>query len=254
MRGRACIVVAVGCAWLVLAAAPAAEAQLLPPAPKIGEDRGVTIKRAGRTLVVSFRRSAARRFRYIAGRRVVVECIRLPRRRSGSVIESELEVNQLAPRKRRPFRLPGIPRRPIDYCEVRAPSRAVRRNGRKRRSAARDLATVALTPAGATFLDERDRAIALLAVLVVASLEDGDGGTQTYPTTQSFVARSDGIAVALDSPQATPPPRRVGYWSDGAEHAAFVVLSSAGRRLYIEVDTDERISTNVARYLPFLPR
>ena len=53
----------------------------------------------------------------------------------------------------------------------------------------------------------------------------------------------------LASPADTPPPGTVGYYSDGAEHAAAVTLSAAGRRLFIEVDADDVLRTNVARYL-----
>ena len=55
--------------------------------------------------------------------------------------------------------------------------------------------------------------------------------------------------MALTSPSDTPPPGSVGYYSDGAQHAAAVVLSAAGRRLFVEVDADDVLRTNVARYL-----
>jgi hypothetical protein len=55
--------------------------------------------------------------------------------------------------------------------------------------------------------------------------------------------------VALASPADTPPPGSVGYYSDGARHAAAVVLSAAGRRLFVEVDADDVLRTNVAMYL-----
>ena len=161
-----------------------------------------------------------------------------------SSIEESISVIQMAPRRRRPFRVPAVGAKRIDYCEVVAPSRRIRRNGRSRRTLRRELATVALTTAGVKFLDERTRALTLFVVLELA---EGSGGA--YPTTERFVGGSDGAVVALDSPQATPPPRRVGYWSDGTEHAAVVALSSAGRRLYVEVDTDDRISTNVLGYV-----
>jgi len=253
MSERAWIGITAGCAWLVLACAPAAQAQLLAPAPRIGVDRGVTIERAGRTLVVSFKQGAARRYRYIAGREVAVECTKLPRNSPSLEISDGFSVIRPAPRTRRRFRLPGIPSGRIDYCEVRAPSRTVRRNGRKVRTEELELASVALTSEGVKFLDERNRAVILFAVFLLAGLQAEQAGKQTYPTIQEFVPRSRGAAVGLDSPQATPPAGRVGYWSDGTEHAAVVVLSSSGRRLYIEVDADDRISTNVAGYLPFWP-
>ena len=55
--------------------------------------------------------------------------------------------------------------------------------------------------------------------------------------------------MALAQPSDTPPPRTIGYYSDGVKHAALVVLSASGRRLFIEVSADRTLYTNVAEYL-----
>ena len=54
--------------------------------------------------------------------------------------------------------------------------------------------------------------------------------------------------VSLAGPREAPPPGKVGYYSDRAEHVAVVALSRSGRRLFIEIDRDV-VSTNVAGYV-----
>jgi hypothetical protein len=55
--------------------------------------------------------------------------------------------------------------------------------------------------------------------------------------------------VALPTPADTPPAGSIGYDSDGAQHAATVVVSATGRRLFLEYDADRVIRTNVLEYL-----
>ena len=57
-----------------------------------------------------------------------------------------------------------------------------------------------------------------------------------------------GYLVPLAGPTETPPPKTVGYWSDGAQHFAVVGLSTSGRRLFIEYEGDV-LHTNVAGYI-----
>jgi hypothetical protein len=57
-----------------------------------------------------------------------------------------------------------------------------------------------------------------------------------------------GAVVALATPSDTPAGKAVGYFSDCAQHAATVVVSASGRRLFVELEGDV-LHTNVARYL-----
>ncbi len=57
------------------------------------------------------------------------------------------------------------------------------------------------------------------------------------------------VVVQLSAPGDTPPPKRIGYYSDGREHLALVILSASGKRLFIEVSAGDVLSTNVAAYL-----
>jgi hypothetical protein len=99
-------------------------------------------------------------------------------------------------------------------------------------------------------VDEQLRAGALLTVLTLATDRNGQ-----FRSPDEFIASRKGRAAArwpivpLSSPSETPPAGSMGYYSDGAEHAAVVVLSEAGRRLFVELDADEVLHTNVAKYL-----
>ena len=55
--------------------------------------------------------------------------------------------------------------------------------------------------------------------------------------------------VELPGPSDTPPAGSIGYYSDGAQHVAAVVLWASGRRLFFEADVDHAIHTNVVEYL-----
>jgi hypothetical protein len=54
--------------------------------------------------------------------------------------------------------------------------------------------------------------------------------------------------VALGAPSDTPPAGAVGYYSDGAQHAAAVVLSASGKRLFLEQNGDV-LHMNIAKYI-----
>lgn len=109
---------------------------------------------------------------------------------------------------------PGV----LDYCTVDR-VRHIGKNG----STDNTVARVSLTPAGAVYVDESERASALRRLLQKAHTASG------Y---QPVAALGAGV-VALDSPDATPPAGQTGYWTDGT-HAAVVTLSAAGRRLLIQ--------------------
>ena len=164
--------------------------------------------------IVSLRFSPAA-FRQVAGRRVVIACTQVGPDRPGLTWEAVGSEAFRMPKRRRVVR--RYVGRNYDYCTLRL--------GRQR------LVTFATSDRGEVLVDEQYRAILLEVAL----------------TGQS--ARSAPGVVPLASPADTPPPGSVGYYTDGAEHAAAVTLSAAGRRLFIEVETDDVLHTNVARYL-----
>jgi hypothetical protein len=111
-------------------------------------------------------------------------------------------------------------------------------------------ANAAITTAGATWIDERQRATAMLDLLVASA------PSTTYATIGQMVALGDGDVVALPGPDATPPPGKIGWWSQGRA-MALVTLSAAGRRLLIQDLGGGMLRTNVLDALiawsPFAP-
>jgi hypothetical protein len=113
-------------------------------------------------------------------------------------------------------------RRQLDACDAREATRVVAR--------------AALDPAGAIWVDEAPRALALRDLLSRARAAVG------YRPTAAMVG---GAVVALDGPAATAPAGQLGYWSDGAAHAVAVTTSAGGRRLAIEDLGDGLLRTDV---------
>jgi hypothetical protein len=90
-----------------------------------------------------------------------------------------------------------------------------------------------------------------MTFLVVIDLAFDERGFAEYPTAEQVLARFPrfrGHLVPLPGPDDTPPPKTIGYWSDGAAHVGVVGLSTAGRRLFIEYEGDV-LHTNVSGYI-----
>jgi hypothetical protein len=111
----------------------------------------------------------------------------------------------------------GAPLPAFDACEI---ERIDKKSSNT--SVTTPVAQVALTPAGATWVDESTRAVALHELLVRAH------GAQGYAPAAAVAG-----VVALPAPGATPPAGQTGYWTDGTR-ATVVSVSAAGRRLMIE--------------------
>ena len=214
---------AVGAVLLVSVALPAAA----PAVTQIPPDGGVT----GRLVeggIVSLRFSPAA-FRKVAGKRVVIACTEMGDHRGPGVYSEGIgsEAFRMPERRRVVRRYVG---RNYDYCTLR----------RKRQH----IVTFATSDRGAVVVDEQYATSSLMTILLVAV-----GDTDRYRTPAELTAETPFPFTALASPADTPPAGSVGYYSDGALHAAAVVLSSAGRRLFVEVDADDVLRTNVTRYL-----
>jgi hypothetical protein len=236
--------------------APSAGAQTvqLP----VGEADGVRIVRDNTgALVVVFTPSAARLWRRVAGRRVSVVCERGPDPDpDGGFVTIEGGTTFRAPKRGRRLRT-GDLTRGMDSCEVWLERRAVRRDGKRLHLGRTLIVAIPLTQRGAVRLDERTRARALGALLgIAAALPGREGEFERYATPAELVAYLPVLRrplrlslVALASPSDTPPAGSIGYYSDGAQHVAAVVLSASGRRLFLEADVDEVIRTNVLKYI-----
>jgi hypothetical protein len=219
-----------------------AEAQL-----PVGEADGVRIVRERGALVVVFTQRAARLYRRVAGKRVSVLC--------AEFVEDGLNsggITLRAPKQRRPLRT-GDLTRGLDYCRVWLAARTVRRNGERQRRSRELIVSIPLTQRGAVFLDEQGKAFDLQGLLLLAGLLAEERNSNNWPTATELLEertrRSSGPGiVALTSPTETPPGGAIGYYSDGQQHVAAVIVSASGRRLFVEHEADV-LHTNVAGYI-----
>jgi hypothetical protein len=240
---------------LVLLGAPStAAAQTQLP---VGEADGVRIVRVHGAIVVVFTQRAAKLYRRIAGRLVRVDCtgpLDDPPATTGGdralTGEASGGVKMLAPKRGRRLAT-GDLTRGMDYCRVWLAARTVRRNGERQRIGPRLIVSVPLTQTGAVFLDEQSKALRLVQVLIAASLVTEQEHVVGWPTYE--LLRGSGFRklgkrfVSLASPTDTPPAGAVGYYSHGRD-VAVAILSSSGRRLFIESAGDV-LSTNVGNYV-----
>jgi hypothetical protein len=193
-----------------------------------GEEQGVTVERGSQGSVIRFAKRAAKVYRRIAGRRVVVGCSTVRANGGGFVVEGGSSGVMRAPRKGR--RIRTLDRSRSDFCSVRL-------------RVSRELVALApLTGNGRTYIDEL-QTVGLL--LIVPELGDPDG--EVPPSTALVLERGRGLIVALDGPEGTPPAGKVGYWTDGVRFVT-AALTAAGRRLFFDDERDV-IRTNVLPYL-----
>jgi hypothetical protein len=244
-------------AILLLLVAPSAGADATLP---VGEANGVRIERQRGAIVVVFTKRAARLYRRMAGKLVSVSCTEfVDGEGPGFSGTNSGEVTVRAPKRRRPLRT-GDATRGLDYCRVWLPARTVKRGPGRARQPRRLIVSIPLTQRGAVFLDEQSKAFDLLRILLFVAIEAERRNWDGYPTAAELLeaiaesARPRRIAgqhgiVALGSPTDSPPAGAIGYYGDGQQHAAVVILSASGRRLFFEVEPDSVIHTNVAGYI-----
>jgi hypothetical protein len=243
MRGAGTAVVTALLLALIVPSAGAAQAPL-----PVGEADGVRIVRERGALVVVFTQRAEKLRRKLAGKRVNVACVEFLEdgTRSGG--------NPLRmPKRARRLRTGDLSR--PDYCRLWLAARTVRRNGERERLRRKLIVSIPLTQEGAVFLDEQFNAIGMLALLTVSEFAAEDRGRSGFLTAAELLElaadarpRAGPALVELAAPSDTPPPDTVGYYSDGAKHAAVVVLSASGKRLFLEYNGDV-LHTNIAKYL-----
>lgn len=182
--------------------------------------------------VITFKGSRGRQlFRGVAGREIILSCQPAQLDPTSSLV-SEDQDDFVAPKRGGKLRaiLEG------DWCEL-----LLARKHHKDKS----VVAVAITPVGAVFLDERLRAVLVDGFVTAASIDAKSGH---YPTTQEFVADLHAPVIALTNPADPVPPGKYGFYSDGAQHVEAVGVTSAGKRLFEDVNGDV-VSTNVFGYL-----
>lgn len=224
---------------LVPAAAQAADLPL--------EQQGVRAQNTSNGVKIVFGPKAKGLYKKIAGRKVTIECATVPPT-DGPVLgrDSEndgLSASLVAPKQRRPLRLGERGRTRYDTCEVQARRTKKRKGGSEEVRIVLDLA-LPLTQRGAVFLDEREVATVLEFALALFAPRKGQ---TNYRTTDEVRGRID-QAFVLEDPSGTPPPRFVGLYSDGVQHAAVVAVTASGRRVFIDVNGDA-LTSNLSTVL-----
>jgi hypothetical protein len=241
---------------LVLLAATSGTAGAAGPLPT-GESQGVRITwKHGGAMVVVFGKRSNGLYRRIAGRKVTVSCWHL----SPHGVSDGGGVTFRAPKRGRVLKTGDVVR-DWDYCRVWRASYVRRGNNTRIHHSREPIVAIPLTQRGAVYLDEHARAYGLFVLLVIA---DGDGPPSQGPfdPAQQVIDRTGGFLrfvpgiwpgrhrlVALTAPDQTPPAGALGYFNGGPEHAAAVVLSASGRRLFLERMPNDVLHTNVSRYV-----
>jgi hypothetical protein len=116
----------------------------------------------------------------------------------------------------------------------------------------RSLVDIPVTQDGAIYLDERRTMQTLGNAGYIAASDSADTGRTTFAPTEELVSDYNrgnlGTAVALATPDETPPPGKLGIFSDGAHHFEAVKLTTRGRRLFYDIN-GEILTTNGQTYL-----
>jgi hypothetical protein len=227
---------------LGLVLAPATASAQLP----VGEAHGVRVVRERGAIVVIFTERAAKLYKRIAGKLVSVSCTEITQDGANTG-----EVTMRAPLRRGKLAT-GDLTRGMDYCRVWRPRHTIKRHGHKVRVSREVIVSVPLTQQGAVFLDEESTTRQMLSIEFMAGVVQERLKLTGHPTYDQIVKEVPQLArvvVALAAPGDSPPPGKVGYYSDGLEHVAVVAISASGRRLFVEVAADDVFSTNVLPYL-----
>jgi hypothetical protein len=170
-----------------------------------------------RQLVLTFDDSAAELYRRIAGRWLIVGCIRFDRHPRPFELSAGGTSMQRAPHRRRP--IPVVFNRRYDVCTVGV------QHGRRTTV----LTRIPLTALGAERLDERNTAVIVVAAVRLLA-------TPERPSAATVAAQLHGVALA--DPAQVPPPGVLGVYSDGAEHVYAAQASRAGELLFVELEGD----------------
>ena len=200
-------------------------------------------------LLVVFTQRAERLRRRLAGKLVTMVCTEFL---EDGIAEGEYTLR--VPRRGRRINT-GDLTRGIDYCSIYPTARTVRRGSERLRIRRRLVVSVPLTQTGAVHLDQQGKARTLFVLLALAEAIDQERNSG-YPTAAELFEAVPGLrprparrpVVALESPADTPESGAIGYYSDGDQHVAGVIVSKSGRRLFIEHEGDV-LHTNVAAHL-----
>jgi hypothetical protein len=222
MRRSATVIIAAAVTVGLAGTAPAAVQRV-----EYGPPQGVRATATGKTVEIRFTGASATFGKAHAGRPVVVTCAAHPvpglaftGPDADDAVDDALDglatvrVAADGASVRATFK-----RAPGDACEIHGLENPALPSS--------EIARAALTPAGATWIDEETLGTRMVDLAYAAS------PSGTYRTAADVVALGGGNVVALDTPDATPPAGKLGYWSHGRA-VSFVATSAAGRHLVLQ--------------------
>ena len=230
---------------LALLAPAAAHAQSQTDLP-VGESHGVRLVDDHGGLVLIFSHRSAKLRERINSRYAWMECSEL-----GDGITNGFGGNLDVSRHGRRVSL-GFDSSNVDYCRFFLRAHTVKRHGSRHHVARRPLFSISLTQAGAVYLDEESKAQKMFTVGLLAWFVKEEQKLPGYPSYAQLLQEYPKLAkVVVQLPAAgdTPPPKRIGYYSDGQEHIALAIVSGSGKRLFIEQSAGDVVSTNVLAHL-----
>lgn len=226
--------------------APAGATAQSPADLPVGQAHGVRLVHDHGSLVLVFSHRAAKLRDRFNSTYAWMECTEV-----GEVFSGSCGGNLDVPPRGRRFST-GFGMRGADFCRFFLRAHTVKRHGHRVRVPRRTLVSIPLTQSGAVYLDEESHAAAMFELVLIASLTKVDQKLPGYPTYAQLIQKVPKLAkvvLELAAPGDSPPPNRIGYYSDGQEHIAVVTLSTPGKRLFLEESAGDVLSTNVAAYL-----
>ncbi|MDQ6821807.1 MAG: hypothetical protein M3076_15975 [Actinomycetota bacterium] len=236
----------------LLLAAPAAGAV---PALHTGSTRNVRILHLGHgQLSVALTRAGRKRFAVLmrAGYALDATCTRLSKSVQGFSQGSSSEAAEEGPGPNGRPTYHTLLDRHADFCDIGRVRLSVTRGSFSSEQVTGPLLdSIALSQKGAAFLDEDRLTSTLFGVLEVAIGDAQRRPDGLFPPAGQFAAGlrfSRLRVIALVTPDASPPPGIIGFYSDGANHAEAVGISTLGRRLFIDSNAAV-LSTNAAEHL-----
>jgi hypothetical protein len=203
---------------------------------------GVTIEVGAKQTTLRFTSSAKAIYDQYRNRGIWLQCVLIEEKPDGSF--GDTTAVSIRVKVRRVIRV-RLQRPPGGFSYCRLSRSAAFYDSR------RELVAIPLGRVGRLYLNERDTALLVFGLMGGAYAADGDGWRYVSPA--EFAARFSGSYTIeqLSSPDASPSPGAIGYWSDVHKHALVAKLTSRGTRFFLEMDNGV-MSTNTVAYLRYV--
>ena len=234
---------------LALLAPASASAQTPPAKLPVGHAKGVRLVLDHGSIVLIFGNRAHKLRQRINSPHAWIDCTDFAD--AGEEFGTGFGGNLDGPARGRRFNT-GIEGRGADYCRVYLRAHTVERRHSRTRTPRIILFSIPITQAGAVYLDEEAGTRRMLKASVFIAVTMDKLKLSSYPTYAQILQaypQAKRVLVGLAAPGDAPPPKLVGYYSDGQEHTALATLSTLGKRLFIENSAGNVFSSNVTAHV-----